>query len=558
MRFVKKILILLCVILCPLWGCRSGDSGRDTANIASTNRFSYVTATLFSDVDYWELPDWSLKEGTLSAEISRRTGLKLETVIPPQDADRTLSLLLLKEELPDIMALTDRAVIQQLISSGKVWNLEEFLKRYCPNSHLLTDFPEDMKQALIRRNGAWYSFPSHINSQDAKKIWKINSDYYDRYDKYSTTVAVIWNRELLEAAGLGLGDVQTESQILSAFRKVKSMNLKVNGQEVIPLLMDGSSYQEWTLSFLNNSFGAECVDEDENYIDRWLQPQAKKSLKFVNTVLRRGYAYSQHLAISNSQVKSYIAGGTVLCFIGNTANTGMDPEKWVSSGPILSDDMDRPVLGRDIRMVNGWMETLISKDCSHPKQIARWLDYMSGAEGMLINNYGFEGIDYTRNRDQTIALTETGRQKRKDSVKTGYSAWWNFGNIAWERSVLPVPGKDSSEAYTMEIECALGEYKDTYIFDNTLLALPYGYIPADSSIGRLLSGISDFKQQQISKIIGAKSDAEFEEQYQYFLSQLSALGIEELDSKINQQVQKNFEFYGERIQKVNEPKGSVS
>ena len=57
---------------------------------------AFVTATLFSDVDFWEVPDWSLDAGTLSAEISEQTGLMLETIIPPQDADRALSLLLLK------------------------------------------------------------------------------------------------------------------------------------------------------------------------------------------------------------------------------------------------------------------------------------------------------------------------------------------------------------------------------------------------------------------------------------------------------------------------------
>ena len=553
---LKKYIPFLCIILCSLWGCSAENHGPDTGKTDLNPAF--VTATLFSDVDFWEVPDWSLDAGTLSAEISEQTGLMLETIIPPQDADRALSLLLLKNELPDIMALTDASAIQQLISSGKVWNLEEFLKRYCPDSDLLTDFPEDMKQALIRRNGAWYSYPSHINSLDAKKIWKTNTSYYEDYDQYGTTVAVIWNRDLLEKAGLDLEDVQTESQVLKAFQKVKDMDLTVDGQEVIPLLMDGASYQQWTLAFLNNSFGAEVVDENGNYKERWLQPEAKKSLKFVNRALRRGYAYSQHLAISNSQVKSYIASGAVFCFIGNTANTGMDPKQWVSSGSILSDTGERPVLGRDIRMVNGWIETLISKDCRHPEQIARWLDYMSDDEGMLKNNYGFEGIDYTLNGDGTITLTEAGRQKRRDSVKTGYSAWWNFGNIAWERSILPTPRPDSSEAHTKEIECALGKYKDTYIFDNTLLALPNDYIPADSSMGRIQTDITDFKQQQISKIIASRSDAEFEEQYEYFLSRLKALGIEQLDSKIDRQVQKNFKFYGERIEKVNQQEVSES
>ena len=34
--------------------------------------------------------------------------------------------------------------------------MEEFLKKYDPSSTLLANFPEDVKQALIARDGAWY------------------------------------------------------------------------------------------------------------------------------------------------------------------------------------------------------------------------------------------------------------------------------------------------------------------------------------------------------------------------------------------------------------------
>ena len=62
--------------------------------------------------------------------------------------------MLLNDDLPDIISLTNETTISQLITSGKVWDLEEFLKRYCPESHLLKSFPEDIKRELIKRDGA--------------------------------------------------------------------------------------------------------------------------------------------------------------------------------------------------------------------------------------------------------------------------------------------------------------------------------------------------------------------------------------------------------------------
>ena len=128
------------------------------------------TVTLFSDVDFWELPGWSLKAGSISAEISRHTGLVIDSEIPPQNASRILALRMLEDSLPDILVLQDSNSVQQLAASGKVWDLQELLETYCPGSHLLSRFPKDMKQALIRQTGAWYAYPSHINSLDAKEI----------------------------------------------------------------------------------------------------------------------------------------------------------------------------------------------------------------------------------------------------------------------------------------------------------------------------------------------------------------------------------------------------
>lgn len=509
------------------------------------------SVTLFSDVDFWELPDWSLEEGSISAEISNRTGLIIHSEIPPQDASRILSLRILENDLPDILTLADPDSIHQLILSGEVWNLQELLERYCPDSHLLSGgFPEDMKQELIRREGAWYAYPSHINSMDAKKIWDCNSPYYDEADQYSTTLAVIWNRRLLDALGLSIQDLQTKEQVLDAFEKAKSQK-GPDGADLTPLLLDGSFYQEYSLTVLNNSFGAENVDAKGHYTDRWLQPEAKETLDFVNTALRRGYAYTKDLVANNTKIKSYMASGRILCFIGNTANTGIDPFEWVSSGPILSESGNRPVLGRDTHMATGWLHTLVSKGCKCPEKIARWLDYMSSDEGMMANNYGFEGTDYHRNPDGTIQITEACIQKRENYAATGYSAWWNFGNIAWERSIFPTPTEEDAAYQTKLIECALGSYPDTYIFNSALFSLPEGSLPPDSELGQIREEIALFTESQISKIIAARTDQEFEEAYEYFLSHLEELGIQKLNDAIDQQFQKNCIFYGETIENVN-------
>lgn len=52
--------------------------------------------------------------------------------------------------------------------------------------------------------------------------------------------------------------------------------MEVDGEKVNPLMIDGSVWQDSTLPFLQSSFGAEWLDENEEYMDITLQPQTKK------------------------------------------------------------------------------------------------------------------------------------------------------------------------------------------------------------------------------------------------------------------------------------------
>lgn len=126
-------------------GMITGCAGKQEES-EQTQKENYVTATLFCDVNHWNPPAWDLSEDSITGKITKKTGVQLDTTVPAQDADLRLKILMVNDELPDLISVTDETVISQLVTSGKVWNLEEFLKKYKPDSHLLKDFPEDLKK----------------------------------------------------------------------------------------------------------------------------------------------------------------------------------------------------------------------------------------------------------------------------------------------------------------------------------------------------------------------------------------------------------------------------
>lgn len=521
---------------------------------------SYEEVTWFSDISFWNPPQWSEKEGTITHKISEATGLRFQYDIPQKNAATKLSIYLVNHELPDIITVKEQQSISKLVGSGKVWNLEEFLKKYLPGSHLLKKFPQDIKEQLMIRDGGWYALPSHMKSPDNRKIYPSCSTYWDQVMDYGNPNAILWNEKLLRQAGFTLEDVTTRKEVLRILKSVSKKEMKVNGKNVIPCLVDGQGSFDGiyasTLQTLLNSFGAEYVDEDGNYYERLLQPQAKSALQFANTLFRRGYASSEQLKWENEQIKELIYEDRVLCFIGNMANIGFDAlgdkaREWVSAGPILSDDGSLPILEETTYTGNYWLSTFISKDCKHPEKIAVWLDYMTSEEGMLECNYGVEGEDYELTEDELIQTTEKGREGREHLEETGMGVWFAFINTNWEYYQVAAPDRDTNVYYTEMLKCKFGMNEKTVRFDFDPISRMEDDCAGDRELTAWEEALEEFEKKQLLAVLLADSPRQFEQEYQRLADGMKERGIEKILERKNRYFKQNCEDLGTEIQKIN-------
>lgn len=534
-RFVQAL--ALCLLLMGMLCISVSEKGEKNPR-GGVQTDSYERISLYCDVEFWKPPGWSVEKNTITGDITQKTGIALDVTAPDQDADRRLSLMLLNDELPDLVSVTDETVIRQLVTSGKVWNLEEFLSKYCPSSHLLARFPQDVKEELIKRDGAWYAYPSHLDSVEARKIWKPGSAYYEEYVKYHHNYAIIWNKKLLKRLGIAQDELHTQAQVQEVFQAAAQSGLLVGGRQVIPLLMDGSSYQETTLEFLMQTFGARSVDGQGRYRDIRLSPQAKKALRFMQDAVAKGYCPADTLVIANEKVKDYISSGRVLCFIGNIANVPFSGRDWISTGAILASDGSAPVFGKNKYANKGWISTFVSKDCACPKKTAAFLDYMTSGEGMKLWMYGYEGEHYTCDAQGLIVRTREQRRLEDWYTKTGIGAWWMFNNEAWSRSVLQAPEKGSMEELEGQIYMAYGKDAHTVIYDNSPFDFT-GQIPAQSWLGRKESKANAWARQKIPEVVLAKDEEEFEQKYRLLVRGMEKRGIRQIDRKKNAYYKEN-------------------
>lgn len=144
---------------------QSEASGENAPADASASSEGTSELYWFSDVSGWgpATANWSTKESPATEYIEENFGLTLKIEQPPTDATTKLGLMIASGELPDMMSITDADIYKQLVAADKVWDMKTFLETYDPESHLLKDFPEDIKQALTDTYGAGILIPAIWN-----------------------------------------------------------------------------------------------------------------------------------------------------------------------------------------------------------------------------------------------------------------------------------------------------------------------------------------------------------------------------------------------------------
>jgi putative aldouronate transport system substrate-binding protein len=519
-----------------------------------------VNLQWFSDVSFWNPPmTWSTDPNTFMGTISKKTGVKFTMNIPPQDGDTKLSLMLVSGDLPDVITVADpdntTNIISKLVKSGKVWSLDELLKKYDPNSHLLKDFPNDIKNELIKRDGGWYAFPSHISSEDLRKTYPPSSQYYIDRNKYQYNDTIMVNGNMLKEAGIELSSLGTEEGLFNALKKIKDSNLKVNGADVVPLLVDGKNYWDTTMRSITSQFGGMNVDKNGNYRDLIFSSGYKHALEFLNRSVNAGLIDPSQFTMDTNATAAAIVSGRVFAFWGNTANTHYadlqtNQPFWQSPAPVLSSTGAKPVMGMHYRPTVGWMQTFISKTTKEPEKAIKWLSYMSSNEG-LYDSVGREGTDFTVDKNGMIHIKEEGA--KNDATKTGFGAYWAFANTDWGNHVFEAPTKQLGTGGLMDtaVTTAFARSEKTVIFERSPLDVPPGFLQS-KGLGNQETEIKNFVQAEVAKIIMAKDLSEADALYDNMVKKATSMGLDKIDAAKDELMKKQSKEMGIPMKGINE------
>lgn len=511
-----------------------------------------VTLDWYSCVAGWGPSGWTsgVTDSPLTLALKEQYGISLNYEQPATDAETKLGLMIATGDLPDIISTADTDTVNQLVTSGMVYTMEELLKTYDPQSHLLVDFPEDIKQKVIDTWGDWYSLPSHLESPDMREVYTPNGLFLDGLD-YGHNSAIMFNETIMKELGITLEDVQTEKGFYEACEKVKSSGHVVGGQSVIPVVLHANLWIEQSLdAIISETFGVVPVDENGSYRHIEMDPGYKNALYFVNQLIRNGYLDVNSLTLDEAAIKVDLEGGRVFCWIGNPAQSSKkETVPWVSAGPILADNGATPVAPVNQQAGRGWIQTFVSKSCKNPEAAAKLLSFGSSEEGLALNEFGVEGEDFEF-VDGIAIFTEAGLAKREEDYANNMGLW-PFANTDYAYSTKPEPDH-TDEYYHLVITAAIAKHDSTYMYDSGLIDFAKGTVLEPSSnLGIMLSQADNYLESQKAKIVSAASDELFEQEYQNMINTLTSYSISEIDAEYDKLLQQEFSKYGRTIENVN-------
>ncbi len=528
------------------------DTGAESA--ASSGSGDVSELYWFSDVSGWgpATANWSVDESPATVYIEENLGLSLNIEQPPTDASTKLGLMLASGELPDVMSITDSDMYKQLVEADKVWDMQTFLETYDPDSHLLKDFPDDIRKALTDVYGNWYSYPSHMESKNNREVFPPDDQIWVDVVEKGSNGCIMFNKEIMDALGITAEDVQTEEGFYAACEKVKASGHQVDGQSVLPVVLQCNLWINTSLDgIVSNTFGVLPVDDEGNYRHSELNPLYKNALKFLNTLIQKEYLDVNTLTIDETALKTYLDAKRVFCWIGNQAQQDKTNMPWVSYGPILASNGAKPVIGLNGEAGTGWIQTLVSKDCKNPEKIAKLLSWASSREGLLVNYYGEEGTDYTIDDKGIVTRTEEGTKRLAEEYDNNV-LMWPFANTSFERHTEPVPDPASNRGVEVALMPAFGKNENTYIYNTAVLDFRNNtVIEPSSDLGIKLSQVDSYLEAQKAKIVTASSDAEFEKEYQNMLDTLESYSIADIDAEYDKIYKEYCEKKGTSIENVN-------
>lgn len=559
-RLMKFTPLALALSL-ALAGCSGQNAGSSAGNNAPDATANPETPTLSPDEPGWKADTspvklswytgvagyskkWDAANNYVDKLITDETGVNVDFIHAGNDVNSEFNVMMATGNLPDIITLdrwNSTSLIQTLMNSGMVAPLNELAAEYDP--YLTTILPDTMMEWYTQEDGNFYAIPNYYVSPEMLEEYPEVKKFYSE----RSNGQILVRQDMMDQLGITVEDLQQEDSLIEALKKVKAANLQYNGLNVLPLYFDDKDkYVNDSLGVLAGSFGAVSEAEDGSYVDVRRTEEYKHVLRFVNRLNKEGLLSLENFTSARNQIEEKMTQGSIFMKIGSYADyttpvtqlyLADNNAKYVTVDAIQSNEGTLPQYGRALN--KGWTLTFVNKNSKHADRAVRFLEYLYSDHGHTVSFFGTEG--------ETFDITAEGKYKRKPEIDAEFNTDWNaatkkwgFESIWWlSNEVWLKHVREAEETEQTKYTDGLFYGSAKYMFSNDVLDsgnLFDAYEPG-SEEANAEAKISVYWAQMVSKLIFAKSDAEFESIYNETIATLDQLGLGKIEAAKDVRVQ---------------------
>ncbi len=340
---------------------------------------------------YWaELPTsgasqiQSMNDMTMYQELEKRTGVKISFVHPPVGQGKEQFNLLVASgasELPDMVEYAwpnypggpDKAV-----SDGIILELTDLIDKHAPNLKKLLAENEIYQKQSVTDSGILYGFPS-LN-----------------VGKYRTFGGLIIRKDWLDDLSLEMPETLDEwENVLRQFKEKKGAKA--------PLTFMSNNID--TSFHFNNIYnvGLSMYVDNKTIKFPQMEPGYRDYLERMHKWYEEGLLDAEYDTNNQTVVDAKMTNGTsgvTYGFIGGTigryvnAMKEKDPKYKLAAAQFpVKNKGDEPRFLECQKEANTPF-VAVTTNCKDPEAAVKWLDYLYSEEGMILKNFGVEGVTY--------------------------------------------------------------------------------------------------------------------------------------------------------------------
>lgn len=480
------------------------DAGDDQTEASSDSKWMIgdpddpINLTVFLNHTWYGTEEFT---GIIPEEITRLTGI---TLTPTKATDYSqLGVLASSGELPDLVFTSQ---MMDVLSDPEIcYSYDELLDQY----NVDWDVPESdqVNAKAFSQDDHYYFVFSHTSS---------NADWQNTR-AVPMVASIDYRKDMLDELGMD------EPSTLEEFDAVCAA-VKEKWADVTPLVFATTT---WTLDPFKTYNGCTLQDfilNEDGSCDIVAKTEPfQKYLKYCNSLYRNGYINADNFSWESADAQAAMSSGKAFARVGNTQGTAseiltglleIEPDAQIYQMQPLSRD---PLINSEI----GWCGTFISKNNQHPEESIRFMQFLFSKEGQKLSQWGREGIEYTLDDRGLPVFSEEWQKSIDNNTNTEeYNTNYYFGGS----KILEAEARCAVQPE--QYQASNDAIRETY--DNQEWYVYASPKASDGDYKVTYDKMTDFVKTGQAKVILSADDAEFEKNYNEFISQLDAMDVDSL------------------------------